>query len=306
MTRTADVPVTSRRGRPVSHGAALVFESGFAWKLRPVSMLTLPSPYGKSVVFPLGLGQPAAALRPSLPRRQGSGILRSMSVLMPPSDKGPLFAHPYSQLPEPVLAPARPQPPAPDETCCTALWEKYAMPPHIRRHCKVVAHIACTLAGRALARGFEVDVAQVRAAGLLHDLAKAYSIHYGAGHAHLGASWVVAETRHHAVAQGVMLHVHWPWRIPVDDGARLCTLPFLRFRFPSVGAADDSCSAALFHPVCRQAHPARPVRHAGRALCRSAGTLRTYRGRPGGHTGLPPAGTYHRTRLRGAFGVLTT
>ena len=125
--------------------------------MRPVSMLTLPSPYGKSVVFPLGLGQPAAALRPSLPRRQGSGILRSMSVLMPPSDKGPLFAHPYSQLPEPVLAPARPQPPAPDETCCTALWEKYAMPPHIRRHCKVVAHIACTLAGRALARGFEVE-----------------------------------------------------------------------------------------------------------------------------------------------------
>ena len=115
-----------------------------------------------------------------------------MSVLMPPSDKGPLFAHPYSQLPEPVLAPARPQPPAPDEACCTALWEKYAMPPHIRRHCKVVAHIACTLAGRALARGFEVDVAQVKAAGLLHDLGKAYSIQYGAGHAHLGASWVVA------------------------------------------------------------------------------------------------------------------
>lgn len=149
-----------------------------------------------------------------------------MSVLMPPSDTGPLFPHPYSHLPEPTLAPGVPQPPAPDEAACVALWEKYAMPPHIRRHCKVVAHIACTLAHRAAARGYRVDVAQVKAAGLLHDLAKAYSIRYGAGHAHLGASWVVAETRHHAVAQGVMLHVHWPWRIPVDDGARLCTLPF--------------------------------------------------------------------------------
>ena len=149
-----------------------------------------------------------------------------MSVLMPPSDTGPLFPHPYSHLPEPTLAPGVPQPPAPDEAACVALWEKYAMPPHIRRHCKVVAHIACTLAGRAAARGYRVDMAQVKAAGLLHDLAKAYSIQCGAGHAHLGASWVVAETRHHAVAQGVMLHVHWPWRIPVDDGARLCTLPF--------------------------------------------------------------------------------
>lgn len=149
-----------------------------------------------------------------------------MSVLMPPCNTGPLSAHPYAHLPEPTLAPEAPQSPPPDEAACEALWDKYAMPPHIRRHCKVVAHIACTLAARALERGFVVNIPQVRAAGLLHDLAKSYNIRYGTGHAHLGASWVVAETRQYAVAQGVMLHVHWPWRLPAEDGARMCTLPF--------------------------------------------------------------------------------
>lgn len=149
-----------------------------------------------------------------------------MPVLMPPRDSGPLFPHPYSQLPEPALEPAPPTQAAPDDAACEALWAKYGMLPNIQRHCRVVAHIACTLARRAVERGFPVDVPSVRAAGLLHDLAKTYSIRYGAGHAHLGASWVITETRNYAVAQGVMLHVHWPWRVPADDARRLCSLPF--------------------------------------------------------------------------------
>lgn len=149
-----------------------------------------------------------------------------MSVLMPPCDSGPLFPHPYSPLPEPTLTPAPPAQAAPDAAACEALWDKYDMLPHIRRHSRVVAHIAVELARRALARGFNADIPTVRAAGLLHDLAKTYSIQHGAGHAHLGASWVVSETRNYAVAQGVMLHVHWPWRVPVDDASRLCSLPF--------------------------------------------------------------------------------
>ena len=34
----------------------------------------------------------------------------------------------------------------------------------------------------------------------------------------------MAETRNYALAQGVMLHVHWPW--PLPEGAGICALPF--------------------------------------------------------------------------------
>lgn len=149
-----------------------------------------------------------------------------MSILMPPATEGPLFRHPFSHLPEPTLAPPQEPRPAPDDAACRALWDKYGMLPNIRRHSQVVAHIATLLARRAVQAGFAVDVPTVRASALLHDIAKTYSIRHGAGHAHLGASWVVAETRNYAVAQGVMLHVHWPWAVPVNDARRMCSLPF--------------------------------------------------------------------------------
>lgn len=41
----------------------------------------------------------------------------------------------------------------------------------------------------------------------------------------LGASWVVTETRHYGIAQGVILHVHWPWKLP--EGTELCCLPII-------------------------------------------------------------------------------
>lgn len=131
---------------------------------------------------------------------------------------------PFALLPPDPVPPDRaayPQPP--DDEQCFALWDKYKMFPNIRKHSLLVAHIATALAARALEVGIETDVAATRAAGLLHDIAKTWSIEHGGSHAILGASWTVQETHHYGIAQGVILHVHWPWQLP--KGAAICCLP---------------------------------------------------------------------------------
>ena len=113
---------------------------------------------------------------------------------------------------------------APGDAACSPLWDKYAMLPNIRRHSLLVAHIATALARKAEALGLPVRAAQVRASALLHDIAKTYCVRYGGSHAQVGAAWTVAETGNYAVAQGVMLHVWWPWSLP--QGTDICALPF--------------------------------------------------------------------------------
>ncbi len=102
--------------------------------------------------------------------------------------------------------------PVPGEDACHALWDAYAMPEHIRAHSTLVAGIAVALADLAVAAGMGgVHPATVRASGLLHDIAKDYTIRHGGNHAQLGAAWALAATGNPAIAQGVMHHVHWPW-----------------------------------------------------------------------------------------------
>ena len=135
--------------------------------------------------------------------------------------------HPFSSLPElPQLAAhaGATLPPPPDDAACIALWRKYAMLLNVERHSQMVAHIATALAERAAALGLAIHVPAVRAAGLLHDLAKTYCLLHGGSHAQLGASWVLAETRRYDMARGVLLHVHWPWAVP--EGPAICALPF--------------------------------------------------------------------------------
>ena len=108
-----------------------------------------------------------------------------------------------SGLPElPGLATAASAPP-PDDEACFALWRKYDMLPNVRRHSRLVAHIATLLARRAAEKGVAVHVPEVRASALLHDLAKTYCLRHGGSHAQLGGAWAVAETRNYALAQGV-------------------------------------------------------------------------------------------------------
>ena len=109
--------------------------------------------------------------------------------------------------------------PIPDEAVCRSLWTRYAMFSHIERHSRLVADVAAALARRAVEIGATkhpelVDLCA--ASGLLHDIAKSYTVQYGGSHAQIGASWVVESTGSHKVAQAVYHHVEWPLPLPDD------------------------------------------------------------------------------------------
>lgn len=106
----------------------------------------------------------------------------------------------------------------PGEEGCRALWDRFAMPQHIREHSLQVALIATFVAECAEAAGLAVSVPAVRASALLHDIAKDYTIRHGGNHSQLGGAWTVELTDNPAIAQGVMHHVFWPWDIlDVED-----------------------------------------------------------------------------------------
>lgn len=131
---------------------------------------------------------------------------------------------PFACLPAPNTPPDRTKyPPPPDFEQCMYLWDKYEMLDNIRAHSRLVAHIATSLAKRAFELGLPVNVMATQAAGLLHDLAKTWCLKNGGSHAMIGASWTIQDTAHYGVAQGVILHVHWPWKLP--EGADICCLP---------------------------------------------------------------------------------
>lgn len=130
---------------------------------------------------------------------------------------------PFTNMPAPFMK-SQNQAPPPDDERCFALWRKYDMLPNIRRHSLLVAHIAECLAKKAASMGMDASPPTARAAGLLHDIAKTYCLRHGGSHAMLGAAWTVAETRHYGIAQSVILHVEWPWKLP--EGPEICSLPF--------------------------------------------------------------------------------
>jgi len=117
----------------------------------------------------------------------------------------------------PVPFPYNPSWPVPDKNECVSLWAKFNMPEHIRKHCDLVGEIAKCIAQLALEKGWDINVDAVYAAGLLHDLGKAYCIKHGGAHSQLGASLVMEHTGNPAIAQGVMHHVFWPGEINIKN-----------------------------------------------------------------------------------------
>ena len=98
----------------------------------------------------------------------------------------------------------------PTDEECRRLWDAYGMLPNVRAHSALVACVATALAEAASRAGLPVAVAEVRAAALLHDLAKTYTISHGGNHCQLGAAWVQELTGNPALSQGVLCHVSWP------------------------------------------------------------------------------------------------
>ncbi len=129
--------------------------------------------------------------------------------------------HPLSVLPYLDLH-SEHVPTIPDDAACFALWDYYEMLDNIRIHSLLVADFATALAKLAVSNGCNVCVPSIRASALLHDIAKSYTISHGGSHAQKGASWVISATGNRKIAQGVAMHVHWPWHLPND----ICQLPF--------------------------------------------------------------------------------
>jgi len=98
----------------------------------------------------------------------------------------------------------------PTDAECRRLWDAFDMLPNIRDHSELVACVATALAQAAARAGLAVNVAEVRAAAPLHDLAKTYTIRHGGNHCQLGGAWVQELTGNPALAQGVVCHVSWP------------------------------------------------------------------------------------------------
>ena len=124
------------------------------------------------------------------------------------------------QVPLPVLP--DPHGSIPSTAQCTLWWDAYAMLDNIRAHSLQVTRVALAITAMVLKTSPHLPGADdparmtgtIRAAALLHDLAKTYCIRYGGNHAQLGASWVVNLTDNPAIGQGVLHHIFWPG--PVD------------------------------------------------------------------------------------------
>jgi len=149
----------------------------------------------------------SAPTRENLLRQPGEGS----EAVAPDRDPRP-------RLPAPDRSPL-PAGPLPDDAACVRLWDRCDVPDHIREHSARVADAATFLAERAAAARLFPEtaahdlVAAVRAAALLHDLAKGYCILHRGSHAQLGAAWTMALTGIPALAQGVLCHVWWPWDV---------------------------------------------------------------------------------------------
>lgn len=102
--------------------------------------------------------------------------------------------------------------PAPSPEACFALWEEFAMPTNIREHSRLVAEVAAQTADSAGAEA----IAWAVAAGLLHDIAKGYTILYGGNHSQLGGAIVLERFGDPLLAQSVVHHVFWPGELDFE------------------------------------------------------------------------------------------
>jgi putative nucleotidyltransferase with HDIG domain len=114
--------------------------------------------------------------------------------------------------------------PVPDRQACEALWDRYAMPQHIRNHSIQVAAITITLGELLAQRGVRLSLQTLLAGALLHDIAKIYSVHYPGDHAQTGAAIAVRETHNYLIGQMVYHHVGWPWAVDIYNEQSLHAL----------------------------------------------------------------------------------
>lgn len=156
--------------------------------------------------------------------------------------------------------------PVPDRDECEALWEKYAMLPNIRAHSRAVADVAMSLARRAEDMGIAPEGTSektARAAAMLHDIAKTWTILHGGAHDQLGAAIVPGRDG----------------KPPAGAGCTLSCILALGERPPRAGTRPPAAGSA--GGLRGQAGAARQTGQSGGTVRRSHDPLWRQRGTPG-------------------------
>lgn len=107
-------------------------------------------------------------------------------------------------------------PAPPSVEAIRALWDEYEMAEHIRAHSAMVAKLAHHIALLGAEKGLDVNPDRVLAAGLLHDIAKTYSVLHGGNHCQVGAAWALQATGDLLIASAVYHHVYWPFTLDTE------------------------------------------------------------------------------------------
>lgn len=114
---------------------------------------------------------------------------------------------------------------SPDLVECRKILADYGTPAHVIRHCEAVAHCALVVARALNEKGYDLDLALIRAAGLLHDVARVEPDHQTAGAA------LLLRLGYPEVAGIIEVHMTYPAFSPVAQfnekdlvclGDRLC------------------------------------------------------------------------------------
>ena len=94
---------------------------------------------------------------------------------------------------------------------CLRILDQYGTPDHVIAHCAAVARVAVAIGKKLKAKGHDLDLDLIEAAGLLHDIARTSSNHEKVGENHLRQLGL------DRVADIVAVHMHYPGFNPIGQ-----------------------------------------------------------------------------------------
>ncbi|MGI6735886.1 MAG: HD domain-containing protein [Anaerovoracaceae bacterium] len=99
----------------------------------------------------------------------------------------------------------------PDEAECLRMLAEYGTPQRVINHCREVTRVAVAVGERLNQRGFALNIELVRAAGLLHDIARVEPRHWEVG------ARVVRAAGYDDVADIIAAHMTYPQFSPAAE-----------------------------------------------------------------------------------------
>lgn len=94
---------------------------------------------------------------------------------------------------------------------CEELLEEYGTPAHVRNHCREVARTALLIASALNAKGYDLDLELILAAGLLHDIARVEDRHWDVG------ADIMEKLGYEEESRIIRVHMRYSPFSPVDE-----------------------------------------------------------------------------------------